>query len=91
MRYENNRIIFFCTFAAHEKYPEYLFTKDIIEIDKRVSRELEKYYTVSKIMPDFESWLNLIDNKYARVSDLKDLLNKITKSFLKYGKCIYNI
>lgn len=52
--------------------------------------EIINYNNVAKVKSDIE-WLSLINEKYNTRSKLTELLNKITTSFIKYGKCIYNI
>ena len=73
------------------KYTNCMTLIDLLEKDIRIINELKEYNNISKIRPDLESFLIFVNKESSNISSLSELLNKITKSFLKYGKCIYNI
>ena len=65
--------------------------QELFDNDKRAVIELKEFNSISKIRPNDEEWIALIMKDHSELSKLKELLSKITKSFMKYGKCIYNI
>lgn len=73
---------------SHQKHPS---LPNLIIENKQFKNELIKYNQVSGLNKSEKEWLELLNNKYSNLSDLEVLLKKITKSYMKYGKCIYSI
>lgn len=64
---------------------------DLIKGDKRFINELNKYNQVSRLKSSDDEWVDFLIKEYSNLNNFEMLLKKITKSFMKYGKCIYSI
>lgn len=74
-----------------DKHLDCRLVSEMLEKEQRILGELDRYNALANVRPDIESLIELIKFKYINVYDLTALLNKITKSYIRYGKCIYNI
>jgi hypothetical protein len=78
----------FYILGRHEKYQ---FLTDFDNIESKLFSELIRFNEVNGLFTSSESWIQYLKTNYNGICFLQSFLEKIVKSYIKYGKYIYNL
>lgn len=69
------------------------FGREVKDTNAFIIKQKDKlllFNSIAKVKNSNDEWLNILGDQ-ASVNKIIELLDKITLSYLKYGKCIYNL
>lgn len=73
------------------RYEKCQFLNDFDKIESKLFSELIRFNEVNGLFTSSESWVQYLRINYNEICFLQSFLEKIVKSYIKYGKYIYNL
>ncbi|WP_273215703.1 hypothetical protein [Runella zeae] len=67
------------------------FLSEFQQKDTKLFSELQRFNQVASLFATAEEWEQYIIKEFNEICDLRSFLERIVKSYLKYGKYIYNL